>query len=77
MAFYYPLPHVILCHFLCPNYGLYKLVFCTFGCLCKPCCEKGVRKGQKLHTDTHVLTAYTGKEEKILPAELVFNKGCS
>ena len=48
--------------------------FCAFGCLSKPCCENGGRKGQKLHTDTHVLT---GKEKEILAAKLAFNKGCS
>ena len=27
-----------------------------------------------LHTDTHVLTNCSGKEENILPAELIFNQ---
>ena len=83
MAFFTPLP---LCHtlsFFCPNYGTTDGIFC-FVHLADYANQVMKKEAEKmrnhnfsywshlfLHTDRHVLTIYTGKEEKILLPELI------
>ena len=70
-------------HWKVTNYEMTETkFFCIFGCLCEPSSVKWTEKIRNhiltycppsfLHIYTHVLTSYTGKEDKILLTELVF-----